>query len=139
MYIKGVTEYNRKGEEVKTACIFGKATKDGELKTINGGKQLASVSVKAFGKKDGNAEFVNVKAWDGPFLRLIANTAKGDSMMACGRLEEREYNDKKYVDMMVDYYMCMPADGGVSANFESLKTKVDTFNAIEEDSELPFN
>lgn len=138
MYIKGVTEYNRKGEEVKTACIFGKATKDGELKTTNGGKKIATVSVKAFSKKDGTAEFVNVKAWDGAFLSLIASTQKGDSMMACGRLEEREYNDKKYVDMMVDYYMCMPADGGVSANFESLQQKVNDFNSIDDDSELPF-
>ena len=138
MYIKGVTEYNRKGEEVKTACIFGKATKDGEIKAINADRHVASISMKAFGKKDGTAEFITVKAWDGPFLNAIGNTMKGDPMMACGRLEEREYNDKKYVDMMVDYYMCMPADGGVSANFESLKAKVDTFNAIEEDSELPF-
>lgn len=138
MYVKGVTEYNRNGEEVKTACIFGKATKDGELKTTSGGKKIASVSIKAFGKKDGTAEFVTVKAWDGAFLNLIANTKKGDSMMACGRLEEREYNDKKYVDMMVDYYMCMPADGGVSANFESLQQKVNDFNSIDDDSELPF-
>lgn len=138
MYISGVKEYDKQGREMKTCCIFGRATKDGEIKSISGDKHLASISVKAFGRKDGSAEFVTVKAWDGPFLDAIANTEKGDAMMACGRLEEREYNGKSYVDMMVDFYLRVPADGGVSANFASLNQKVAEFNAIEEDNELPF-
>lgn len=134
MYIKGMTEYDKNGKEIKTCCIFGKATKDGEVKEINGGKHVASVSVKAFSKQDGNAEFVTVKAWDGPFARMIGNTAKGDSMMACGRLAEREYNGKTYVDLMVDYYMCMPAGGGVA----TIADRVNTFNESNADDELPF-
>ena len=137
MYIKGLTEYTKNGEEVKTACVFGRATKDGELRTTNNSKQIASVSVKAFGKKDGSAEFITVKAWGGVFANLIAATKKGDSMMACGRLEEREYNDKSYVDMMVDYYMRMPAEGSASTNFENLNQRVNDFNS-DDDCELPF-
>jgi hypothetical protein len=41
--------------------------------------------------------------------------------------------------MIVDYYMVCPASGNVQANFADLKNRVDSFNAIEEDSsELPF-
>lgn len=138
MYIKGLTEYDKNGNEVKTACIFGKAIRDGETKSTANGKQIASVSVKAFSKKDGTAEFVTVKAWGGPFYDMVANTQKGDSMMACGRLDEREYNEKKYVDMTVDYYMCIPAEGDPASNFASLQQKVNDFTAIDEDSELPF-
>ena len=139
MYIKGITEYDKNGKEIKTCCIFGKATKDGELKTTNSGKRIASVSVKAFSKKDGSAEFITVKSWDGPFLKAIGSTEKGDAMMACGRLEEREYNGKTYVDMMVDYYSFVPANGSVVANFQDLCNKVDAFNAADDDGEeLPF-
>lgn len=138
MYISGLKEYDKNGKEIKTACIFGRAVREGDVKETNSGKKIASVSVKAFGKKDGSAEFVTVKSWDGPFLRPISNTAKGDYMMACGRLEEREYNGKHYVDMMVEYYMRMPASGDVKDNFAELSGKVNDFNAIEEDSELPF-
>lgn len=136
MYIKGVTEYSRKGEEVKTACIFGKAIRDGDIRSVAGDKHIASISVKALGREDGSAEFVTVKAWDGPFLHAIGNTMKGDVMMACGRLKKREGSE--YVDLIVDFYMSIPADGGVSANFKDLQQKVNDFNAIEEDSELPF-
>ncbi len=134
MYIKGLSEYDKNGKEIKTCCIFGKATKEGELKTLNNGKHIASVSVRAFSKKDGTAEFVTVKAWDGPFLRAIGNTEKGDPLMACGRLEEREYNGKTYVDLMVDYYSTIPAGAGVAA----VADRVASFNAIEDNSELPF-
>jgi hypothetical protein len=138
MYIKGLTEFDKKGNEVKTACIFGKATKDGEVKKTGTGKNIASVSVKAYGKKDGGAEFVTVKAWDGPFLKPIGNTEKGDAMMACGRLEEREYNGKTYVDMIVDYYMRVPANGDSAENFGALSERVNSFNESDDDGELPF-
>jgi hypothetical protein len=138
MYIKGLTEFDKKGNEVKTACIFGKATKDGEVKKTGTGKNIASVSVKAYGKKDGGAEFVTVKAWDGPFLKPIGNTEKGDAMMACGRLEEREYNGKTYVDMIVDYYMRVPANGDSAENFGALSERVSSFNESDDDGELPF-
>ena len=128
MYIKGLTEFDKKGNEVKTACIFGKATKDGEVKKTGTGKNIASVS----------AEFVTVKAWDGPFLKPIGNTEKGDAMMACGRLEEREYNGKTYVDMIVDYYMRVPANGDSAENFGALSERVSSFNESDDDGELPF-
>jgi single-stranded DNA-binding protein len=151
MYIKGLTEFDRKGNEVKTACIFGKATRDGEVRKTGTGKNIASVSVKAYGKKDGSAEFVTIKAWDGPFLKPIGNTEKGDVMMACGRLVERKYNDKAcdspeesernaktYVDMIVDYYMRVPANGDSAENFGALSERVSSFNESDDDGELPF-
>lgn len=134
MYINGTPDYNKDGNEVKTCCIFGKAVKDGEVRAVSGGKNVASVSVKACNKKDGSAEFVTVKAWDGPFLKAIGNTQKGDAMMACGRLNTREYGGKTYVDLMVDYYMYIPENGGIEMVTDAIKT----FNANNEESELPF-
>lgn len=139
MYIKGLTEYDKNGNEVKTCCIFGKATRDGEVKESNNGKQFATTSVKAFSKKDGSAEFVTVKAWSGPFLRAVGNTMKGDTMMACGRLNERTYEGKTYVDLVVDYYVCCPASETTKANFDELVGKVNAaFGSDEDNSELPF-
>lgn len=136
MYIKGLSEYDKNGQEIKTCCIFGKATKEGEIKATNDGKHIASVSVKAFNRKDGSAEFVTVKAWDGPFLKAVGNTEKGDVMMACGRLSEREYNGKTYVDLMVDYYMSIPASGGIADIAERINN---SFNAVDDsESDLPF-
>ena len=139
MFINGVKEYNKQGEELKTCCIFGRATRDGEVKQTANGKHIATVSVKAYSKRDGSAEFVSVKAWDGPFLNAIGNTLKGDSMMVCGNLVECEYNGKNYVDLMADFYLRVPAEGMPDENRETLQKRVDAFNAIDEDSgELPF-
>ena len=138
MYIKGLTEYNKQGEEVKSACIFGRATKDGEIRETNSGKQVATVSVKAFGKKDGSAEFVTVKVFGGPFLQAIGNTKKGDAMMACGRMEERTFNDKRFVDMFAEFFLRAPNEEDTEANFAQLQKRVNDFNAIDDDSELPF-
>ena len=139
MYISGVKEYDKQGREMKTCCIFGRAIRDGEIKQTSNGKHIATISVKAYSKRDGSAEFVSVKAWDGPFLNAIGNTQKGDSMMVCGTLNEREYNGKNYVDLMADFYLRVPADGSQAENFTALNKRVETFNAInEDDGELPF-
>lgn len=40
MFIKGITEYDRQGNEVKTGMVFGRATKDADHRRTNSGKDI---------------------------------------------------------------------------------------------------
>ena len=73
MLFNGVKEYNKDGNEFKTAMVVGSATRDGELKTTQNGKTYGAVGVRAFGRQDGTAAFVEVKSFREPWSRLIAS------------------------------------------------------------------
>lgn len=140
MYIKGITEYAKDGSPMETALVAGKAVSDGERRTTKSGKSYGTVSVKAFGRADGTAAFLTVKAWDDPFASAIALLRKGDAFLAAGRIDRREYNGKAYTDLVSDFVWTPSAASPAAALAERIESAGEGFVVLgnEEESELPF-
>lgn len=149
MYIKGIKDYDRNGQERETGLFAGPISQDGELKQTKGGKTYGSVSVRAFNRKDGTAAFMSIKSFQEDTAARLSSLHKGDRILCAGVVESREYNGKTYTDMLVDFLM---APGSQAANRAALESRMaaagfDTggggsdsgFAEIgEEDGELPF-
>ena|SRR3990167_4864132 len=78
--------------------ITGYASKDAELKTTAGGKQLCTWSVAT-----GNKEFTqwhNLQAW-GETAQLASTLKKGDKFKAVGTIQYNKYKDKIYTNIVV--------------------------------------
>lgn len=138
MFIKGITEYDKQGSEVQTGMVFGRATKDAEHRRTNSGKDITTVSVKAYGRKDGTAAFLDIKCW-GSLASSADGVMKGDPVMAAGRLSSREYNGKTYLDLTADFFLSTAA--AQAGNLQALSGRMQEsgFAPIaEEDGELPF-
>lgn len=142
MFIKGISDYNRQGQEVRTGLFAGTAIRDGEINVTKSGKRVGSVSVRAYSRKDGTAAFLTVKAW-GDFADIVASLRKGDAFLAAGRIEDRAYNEKTYTDLVCDFILASAGGeaASISQNLSSLQSRMDNagFAEIsEEDGELPF-
>lgn len=141
MFIKGVTEYDRQGQEVLTGMVIGRATKDADHRRTGSGKDITTVSVKAYDRKDGSAAFMDVKCW-GSLAALADQVHKGETFLAAGRLSFREYNGKTYTDLTADFFQPMSgAARSASGNFDALAGRMENagFADIgEEDGALPF-
>lgn len=138
MFIKGITEYDRQGNEVKTGMVFGRATKDADHRRTNSGKDITTVSVKAYDRKDGTAVFLDIKCW-GSLASVADGVMKGDPVMAAGRLSSREYNGKTYLDLTADFFL--PSAAAQAGNLQALSGRMQEsgFAPIsEEDGNLPF-
>ncbi len=51
MFINGITDYDRSGKEVKTGFVIAKATCDGDSRITSSGKEVGSISVRAYGRR----------------------------------------------------------------------------------------
>ena len=144
MYIKGITDYDRNGEARNTGLFSGPISQDGELRTTQGGKTYATASVRAFNRKDGTAVFMTLKTFSESLTGLVSNLRKGDRVLACGVVENREYNGKQYTDMLLDFLLTSdtaPVSAVQSANRSALEGRMEAsgFDPIDgEDGELPF-
>ena len=144
MYIKGITDYDRNGEARNTGLFSGPISQDGELRTTQGGKTYATASVRAFNRKDGTAVFMTLKTFSESLTGLVSNLRKGDRVLACGVVENREYNGKQYTDMLLDFLLtsdAAPVSAVQSANRSALEGRMEAsgFDPIDgEDGELPF-
>ena len=144
MYIKGITDYDRNGEARNTGLFSGPISQDGELRTTQGGKTYATASVRAFNRKDGTAVFMTLKTFSESLTGLVSNLRKGDRVLACGVVENREYNGKQYTDMLLDFLLtsdAAPVSAAQSANRSALESRMEAsgFDPIDgEDGELPF-
>lgn len=144
MYIKGITDYDRNGEARNTGLFSGLISQDGELRTTQGGKTYATASVRAFNRKDGTAVFMTLKTFSESLTGLVSNLRKGDRVLACGVVENREYNGKQYTDMLLDFLLTSdtaPVSAAQSANRSALEGRMEAsgFDLIDgEDGELPF-
>ena len=138
MFFPGTKDYSKDGKETKTGLVIAKATCDGDIRVTGSGKEVGSISVIAYHYQDGGAAFLTVKGW-GRLGRELSNLVKGDTVVAAGRLESREYNGKTYTDLVADYvWPTEPAphfpiqSGGVNVS------AADFAEISEEDGELPF-
>lgn len=87
--------------------VIGYVPKDAEIKKVGqNGSSKTSFSVKASettgadGKKVPN--WTSCVAWH-EMARICAGFKKGDFVMAIGKIEEREYEGKKYKDLVVEF------------------------------------
>ena len=146
MYIKGITDYDRTGEQRETGLFAGLVSGDGELRSAKtSGKSYGQASVRAFNRKDGTAAFMTIKSFQPGTAEIIAELRKGDRILAAGVVETREYNGKTYTDMLVDLLLtadALPAaPSSQAANRAALGERMESagFAEIgEEDGELPF-
>lgn len=136
MLINGLPTYSKEGKKLKTALIAARASKDGELRTTNSGKEVGSVSVPAYDREDGTTAWITVKGW-GHWARLLAYAHKGDSILAIGHIESREYEGKNYYDLVADY-VCV-SSSTAEQRPASASSAANSFVEVgEDDGELPF-
>lgn len=136
MYFNSVKDY-RDGQAIQTGMVIGFVTKDGEMRTTNSGKEVGSCSVKAYSKEDGSAAFLTVKGW-GHLAQRLANVKKGDTILAAGRLDPREYNGKTYTDLVADFALVDSKEATVPNGVATIAQRAQAFNEIEDDGDLPF-
>lgn len=138
MYSNGVRDYDREGKEIQTGLFAGKVTRDAEVRTTGSGKQYCTTSVRAFTRKDGTAAFLTVKAWGGDMIARMQTLRKGDSILAAGRLDVREYNGKTYTDLIPDFLLVSGQGGTQGAAGGIAPPAYQEISEEEQDGELPF-
>lgn len=138
MFINGLPDYDRNGKEIQTGLVIAKATCDGDIRVTGTGKEVGSISVRAYGRKDGTAAFLTVKGW-GKLGRQLSIMVKGDRVIAAGRLESREYNGKTYTDLVADYVWPTEKEPHFPVQGGGVNVSAEDFSEIsEEDGNLPF-
>ncbi len=137
MFVNGVPDFSKKtGKEQKTGILVGRAMDAADVRTTTSGKQVASLNLRAYGKKDGTVAYITVKSWDAELIDQMAFILPGDKILAAGRLEFREYNGKTYVDLVADFLMIQR--GRESAVPAAPAPQFDQIPEEEEPGELPF-
>ena len=147
MLINGLPDYDRDGNKYKTCLVIAKVCREGEGVTSKRGKFWAKLSVVAYTGKDGSASFLEIKNF-GNLAVPIANTKRGDMIIAAGRLSERVWEGRTYVSMMADFFQNL-TEQSISERKEDAESKLDglekTISQFSElsdadslDGELPF-
>ena len=122
--------------------VAGKATKDAELKLV-GDKQtpLCEFSIATGKRPDTTTIFANCKVWSS-LARYAQPIRKGDTVVAVGKIESREYNGKTYSDLVVEWldYIPRERDEHTAPSGKTYHPAVKFEESSEADSEndLPF-
>lgn len=100
--------------------VIGALPKDAELKQVgqkNSSKTSFSVKVSESVKPDGSKEanWTNCVAWH-DMARICAEFCKGDVVLAVGKIEEREWEGKKYKDLVVSFAVKAGVPAAVADN-----------------------
>ena len=118
-----------------SVLVAGNAVRDAEYKLVGEKNSPMCLFSLAVGKReDTTIIFVNCKAWRNN-ADYAAGIRKGDSVMAIGKIEEREYNDKTYKTLVADWLNYIGGD------VEAAQTNTDggnTFAELDDDGDLPF-
>lgn len=130
---------------LNNVTIMGRLTKDPELRYTNSGSAVTTFSIAVDRDfKDGNGEtptdFLDVVAWKGTAEFISRHFAKGRVIVAGGRLQTRNWEDKdgnkrRTVEIVADrvYF------GDSRPNNSAQGTSGQMFNEITADEgELPF-
>ena len=144
MLINGVTEYDKQGRQVKTCLVIARATKDGQRYSTKDGKPIGKTTIIPYTRKDGSPVFLDIVAF-GSTAADVSMTAKGDRIIVAGRINEREYNEKSYTDLLVDYFQNLSAKERITPqeqerNLNDLTNTLGGFAEVDpvDDGELPF-
>lgn len=136
MFINGMLSYNKDGQKQSTGLLAGQVARDGEMLVTRTGKKVGSVSVPAYNKQDGTTAWLTVKGW-GRWADVVASALKGDSILAVGRIDSKEYNGRIFNDLVADF-VCVFSSGERTGIASGVSVSADDFNEIEDDGNLPF-
>lgn len=77
--------------------LIGNMTADPELKQTTSGVSVCSfsIAVNRKGAKNGEVDFINIVAWRQQAEFVSRYFKKGQAIIVCGRLENREWSDKQ--------------------------------------------
>lgn len=121
--------------------LVGVATKNAEDAPING-KDHAKVSIAAGETENGESLYVTVNGWRARAKDVLV-VAKGDSVLAFGKLQTREYKEKLYYDLDCDFIVRSGYGTWTAGNpvaFEELEDDDETglpWDQQEMEDELP--
>lgn len=124
----------------ESVLVVGKAIKDAEYKRV-GAKDspIVSLSLNVGKRQDTTTIFVNVKAWYS-LAEYAQHICKGDSVIAIGHTESREYNGKTYTDLIAEWINFVGDDEPSAEIAPSGKPfpKEVKFEETPSDGDLPF-
>lgn len=83
-------------KSVNQVILMGRLTKDVDLRTTAGGKNVAdfTLAVDKLGKEDG-ADFFDVTTWEKLADLVNQYTKKGSKVLVMGRLQQQTWDDKE--------------------------------------------
>jgi single-strand DNA-binding protein len=126
--------------------LQGRLTDNPELKTTNSGKYVTSFSLaveRDFSTSDEKeTDFINIVAWNGTAEFITKYFTKGKQLLVRGSLQVRKWQNQngetRYsTEVIADkVYFC--GDKSNSDPLPEFAQKVDDFNSIETDDDLPF-
>jgi hypothetical protein len=120
-----------------SVLVAGNAVRDAEYKLVGEKNSPMCLFSLAVGKReDTTTIFVNCKAWRNN-ADYAAGIRKGDSVMAIGKIEEREYNDKTYKTLVADWLNYI-GESAVTAVVISKAESAGFAELPDDDGELPF-
>ena len=124
----------------ESVLVVGKAIKDAEYKRV-GSKDspVVSLSLNVGKRQDTTTIFVNVKAWYS-LAEYAQHICKGDSVIAIGHTETREYNGKTYTDLIAEWINFVGDDessGEIAPSGKPFPKEV-KFEESSSESDLPF-
>ena len=125
--------------------LQGRLTDYPELKKTNSGKSVTSFSLaverdfSTSGEKE--TDFINIVAWNNTADFITKYFSKGKQMIVKGSLQVRKYQtqngENRYATEVVADKVYFAGDKAADP-LNEFKDKVDNFNAIDSDEELPF-
>ena len=118
------------GNTVIVAGMATDKTKYGEA----GEKRTPRCSFSIYlGKgEDGNGKYANCVAWGG-LAQYCSGINERDTVLACGRVDEHEYQGKRYRTLNCDFVMYLPTGGELAGE----QRPMGKFQPVD-DGELPF-
>ena len=132
------------------AVVSGRLNKDPEVKVFDSGKMKCTFGFKADWHRNENGsnetKWANCVAW-GEDAKEASMLREGDSVICTGRYTTREFNNRKYEEIVVDAIsVCGAPRRSVSelqSKFPSAVTTVDKGKDVfvdddDGDGELPF-
>lgn len=129
--------FNGKAENVY--LVYGVATRDATDKTVN--KPHYSSALALGQDADGIAHYLDLDAWRDRATDL-KGIRKGDHVLALGKLETREYNDKTFTSLNVMWVSAsgapLPVPSTARHVIEPVFVPIDDDEEESDDGELPF-
>lgn len=117
----------------------GTVTRDAEFKRVGAkNSAVASFSMAAGKNADTTTIFISVKAWRS-LAHVAAQAKKGDAVIAVGHYESRDWEGKKFIDLVCDWLHIIPKDTISNAQPVNMySAPAPSFDDIEDDGPLPF-
>ncbi len=118
--------------------VIGNSTRDAEVSFV-GEKQtpLTKFSLAIGKDKEDKGIFVECAAWQ-RLAYCACDIKKGDIVMAIGKIEEREYNEKTYKTLRVEWVDFKGKTQHVPPSPQMADVTPSIFGQEESEDELPF-